>query len=117
MRNRSILFSLLLLLGGVVPSVAQTQIILLGTGTPYPDPHASGPATAVIVGKRVFLFDAGASVMRQVNAAGLPLLDQKLRSLRIFIQITLGYPDLILTSWIMQRRKPPEVYGPLDCGE
>ena len=28
----------------------QTQIILLGTGTPYPDPNASGPATAVVVG-------------------------------------------------------------------
>jgi ribonuclease Z len=52
---------------------AQTSVILLGTGTPFPDPNAAGPATAVIVGKRVFLFDAGANVMRQINAAGLPI--------------------------------------------
>ena len=41
-------------------SEPRTEVILLGTGTPYPDPNASGPATAVVVGKRVFLFDAGA---------------------------------------------------------
>ena len=114
MRNRSILFSLLLLLGGVVPSVAQTQIILLGTGTPYPDPHASGPATAVIVGKRVFLFDAGAGVMRQANAAGLPLTGPEATFItHLHSDHTLGYPDLILTSWVMQRRKPLDVYGPV----
>ncbi|HEY5075798.1 MAG TPA: hypothetical protein VII34_13990, partial [Pyrinomonadaceae bacterium] len=27
-----------------------TEVILLGTGTPYPDPELSGPATAVVVG-------------------------------------------------------------------
>jgi ribonuclease Z len=91
----------------------QTQIILLGTGTPYPDPLASGPATAVVVGKRVFLFDAGAGLMRQVNAAGLPISGPE----AVFIthlhsDHTLGYPDLILTSWIMGRASPLQVYGP-----
>jgi ribonuclease Z len=114
MRNRSILFSLLLLLAGVAPSFAQTQIVLLGTGTPYPDPHASGPATVVIVGKRVFLFDAGAGVTRQANAAGLPLTGPEATFItHLHSDHTLGYPDLILTSWIMQRRKPLEVYGPV----
>jgi ribonuclease BN (tRNA processing enzyme) len=65
--------SLLLLLLVFTSAHSQTQIVLLGTGTPYPDPHASGPATAVVVGKRVFLFDAGVNVMRQINAAGLSL--------------------------------------------
>ena len=91
----------------------QTQIILLGTGTPYPDPNASGPATAVVVGKRVFLFDAGAGVMRRMNAAGLPISGPE----AVFIthlhsDHTLGYPDLILTSWIMRRVSPLQVYGP-----
>jgi ribonuclease BN (tRNA processing enzyme) len=90
-----------------------TQIILLGTGTPYPDPNASGPATAVVVGKRVFLFDAGAGVMRRMNAAGLPISGPE----AVFIthlhsDHTLGYPDLILTSWIMRRVSPMPVYGP-----
>lgn len=92
---------------------AQTQVILLGTGTPYPDPHAWGPATAVVVNKRVFLFDAGVGVMRQLNAAGLPINGPE----AVFIthlhsDHTLGYPDLILTSWIMRRSKPLLTYGP-----
>lgn len=91
----------------------QTQIILLGTGMPYPDPNASGPATAVVVGKRVFLFDAGAGVVRRMNAAGLPISGPE----AVFIthlhsDHTLGYPDLILTSWIMRRVSPMLVYGP-----
>ena len=36
---------------------AQAKVVLLGTGTPVPDPHASGPATAVVLGARTFLFD------------------------------------------------------------
>ena len=91
----------------------QTQVILLGTGTPYPDPNASGPATAVVIGKRVFLFDAGAGVMRRMNAAGLPISGPE----AVFIthlhsDHTLGYADLILTSWIMRRVSPLPVYGP-----
>ena len=106
----------------LIPTAAQstgeprqqlTQIILLGTGTPYPDPNASGPATAVVVGKRVFLFDAGAGVMRRMNAARLPISGPE----AVFIthlhsDHTLGYPDLILTSWIMRRVSPLPVYGP-----
>ena len=95
------------------PAAQNTQVVLLGTGTPYPDPSASGPATAVVVGKRVFLFDAGAGVMRRLNAASLPISGPE----AVFIthlhsDHTLGYPDLILTSWIMRRTSPLEVYGP-----
>jgi ribonuclease BN (tRNA processing enzyme) len=91
----------------------RTEIILLGTGTPYPDPNSSGPATAVVFDGRVFLFDAGAGVMRRLNAAKLPLSGPE----AVFIthlhsDHTLGYADLILTSWIMRRSKPFPVYGP-----
>jgi ribonuclease Z len=88
-------------------------VILLGTGTPYPDPDASGPATAVVVGKRVFLFDAGAGVMRRINAAGLPISGPEATFItHLHSDHTLGYPDLILTSWIMRRVTPLQVYGP-----
>jgi ribonuclease BN (tRNA processing enzyme) len=92
---------------------AQTTVILLGTGTPYPDPKAAGPATAVIVGQRVFLFDAGANVMRQLNAAGLPISGPEATFItHLHSDHTLGYADLILTSWVMRRRTPLQVYGP-----
>src|SRR5258705_13919874 len=50
-----------------------TTLIMLGTGMPRPDPACFGPATAVVVDGRVFLFDAGAGVMRRMAAAGLSI--------------------------------------------
>ncbi|MGD2134842.1 MAG: MBL fold metallo-hydrolase [Gemmatimonadales bacterium] len=104
-------------LGCAADSVPQhgggTEIVLLGTGTPYPDPERHGPATAVVVEERVFLFDAGAGVMRRMNAAGLPISGvEAFFVTHLHSDHTLGYPDLILTSWIMRRTTPLQVYGP-----
>ena len=106
----SFLFVFLLVLSA---QAQNTQVVLLGTGTPYPDPHAMGPATAVIVGERVFLFDAGVGVTRQLNAAHLPISGpEALFITHLHSDHTLGYADLILTSWIMRRRYVLPVYGP-----
>ncbi len=88
-------------------------VVLLGTGFPRPDPHASGPATAIVVGSRVFLVDAGPGVERQLAAAGLPIDGVEATFItHLHSDHTLGYPDLILTSWVMGRRRPLAVYGP-----
>ncbi|MBA3497941.1 MAG: MBL fold metallo-hydrolase, partial [Gemmatimonadales bacterium] len=57
------------------PAGAQknTVVVMLGTGTPRPLPDVWGPATAVVVGGRVFLVDAGVGVERRLAAAGLPI--------------------------------------------
>ncbi len=90
-----------------------TVVVLLGTGMPRPNPEASGPATAVIVGERVFLFDAGPGVERQLSAAHLPINGvTALFITHLHSDHTLGYPDLIFTSWVMGRRKPLQAYGP-----
>lgn len=90
-----------------------TEVILLGTGTPYPDSTASGPATAVVVGGRVLLFDAGPGVMRRLQAAHLPISGpEALFITHLHSDHTLGYADVILTSWVMRRRAPFPVYGP-----
>jgi ribonuclease Z len=91
----------------------KTEVILLGTGTPFPDPEASGPATAILFQGRVFLFDAGAGVMRRIRAAGLPINGPEAAFItHLHSDHTLGYADLILTSWVMQRTRPFPVYGP-----
>jgi len=87
---------------------------MLGTGMPRPDPACFGPATAVVYDGRVFLFDAGAGVMRRMAAAGLSIRGPE----AVFIthlhsDHTLGYPDLILTTWVMGRRTPLQAYGPV----
>ncbi len=91
-----------------------TAVVMLGTGMPRPDPECSGPATAVVYDGRVFLFDAGAGVMRRMAASGLSIRGPE----AVFIthlhsDHTLGYPDLILTTWVMGRRTPLQVYGPV----
>lgn len=97
----------------LIPLAKTTQVILLGTGTPYPDPAASGPATAVVVGGRLLLFDAGTGVMRRLRAANLPINGpEALFITHLHSDHTLGYADLILTSWVMRRRAPFPVYGP-----
>jgi ribonuclease BN (tRNA processing enzyme) len=91
------------------------SVILLGTGGPYPDPQAQGPAVAVTVGGRILLFDAGPGVVRQMNAAGLPVRGGPITALfltHLHSDHTLGYPDVILTSWVMGRRRPLRVIGP-----
>lgn len=90
-----------------------TSLVLLGTGMPRPNPDASGPATAVVVGNRTFLFDAGPGVMRQLAAAKLPITGvTALFITHLHSDHTLGLPDLILTSWVMGRHTPLVAFGP-----
>jgi ribonuclease BN (tRNA processing enzyme) len=90
-----------------------THLIVLGSGTPIPDPDRAGPAYAVTYGTRVFLFDAGAGVMRRVAAAGLPIDGFTAVFLtHLHSDHTLGLPDLIHTSWVMGRAAPMPIIGP-----
>ena len=97
----------------ILPRADSTVVILLGTGNPAPDPDAAGPATAIVVGSRVFLFDAGAGVMRRMRAAKLPIRGPTaLFITHLHSDHTLGYPDLIFTSWTMGRTQPLDAFGP-----
>lgn len=124
-RRSAALAGLAIALANAAPASAQTPsdtttLVLLGTGTPVPDPTAQGPATAITVGDRIFLFDAGAGVMRQMAAAGLPYRGGPLTAVfltHLHSDHTLGLPDVILTSWVMGRRRPLPVVGPPGTGE
>ena len=96
------------------PGSAEPALIMLGTGTPVPDASAWGPASAVVAGGRLFVVDAGAGVSRRLAAAGFPRIKQVEAAFLTHLHSdhTLGYPDLIFTTWIMGRREPLAVYGP-----
>lgn len=104
---------------------SMTQIVMLGTGTPRPDPKRSGPATAIVVNETPYLVDFGPGVVRRATAAyarGVVALGAAAGELKtIFLthlhaDHTAGYPDLILTPWILGRKTPIEVYGPKGLG-
>jgi ribonuclease BN (tRNA processing enzyme) len=104
----------------VPPPASRTQIVLLGTGNPPADPDRSGPATAIVVNGTPYLVDFGAGVVRRAKAAvadrGIAALEPT--NLRVVFVThlhsdhTVGYPDLILTPWVLGRRAALEVYGP-----
>jgi len=96
----------------------QTKVVLLGTGTPRPFPDRSGPATAIVVGERAYLVDFGPGVVRRAAAAaekGTPQLESTNLKVAFLTHLhsdhTAGYPDLILTPWVMGRTEL-DVYGP-----
>jgi ribonuclease BN (tRNA processing enzyme) len=102
-------------------SLPASQIVMLGTGTPRPDPTRSGPATAIVVNGTPYLVDFGPGVIRRAAAAynkGITALGAAAGSIKtVFLthmhaDHTAGYPDLILTPWILGRKEPIEVYGP-----
>lgn len=102
-----------------VPQPARVQVVMLGTGTPLPDPERSGPSTAVVVNDRAYVFDAGTGVVRRAAAArDKGVMNLEPRTLRVAFLThlhsdhTLGLPDLILTPWVMGRTEPLELWGP-----
>lgn len=109
-------------LGHFDPSLAATSspsatdstvVVLLGIGTPVPDPRASGPSTAIVIGKRLFIVDAGAGIERRLSAANLSNTDfEAVFFTHLHSDHVLGYPDLIFTSWVFGRSAPLRVYGP-----
>lgn len=47
------------------------EIVLLGTGSPIPDPRRAGPSTVVLAGGHQLLFDCGRGVLLRASAAGV----------------------------------------------
>ena len=101
-------------------AASHTQIVLLGTGTPVPDPDRSGPATAIVVGDTAYLVDFGPGVVRRAEAAALnrkiPAVEPGNLKVAFVTHLhsdhTSGYSDLILGGWTSGRTVPLEVYGP-----
>ena len=98
---------------------AQTQVVMLGTGTPNADPDRSGPSVAIVTGGRAYLVDCGPGVVRRAAAAqrnGIDALAPEKLGIVFITHLhsdhTLGLPDLMLTPWVLERREPLEVYGP-----
>ncbi|MDD2366995.1 MAG: MBL fold metallo-hydrolase [Desulfuromonadaceae bacterium] len=99
---------------------SRTRVVMLGTGTPQPDPDRSGSATAIVVNGSAYLIDFGPGVVRRAAAAELykGIVELSPANIRVVFLThlhsdhTAGYPDLILTPWVMGRRLPLEVYGP-----
>ena len=113
------LIVVLLLSTQMYPQTAGTSVVMLGTGTPFADPDRFGPSVAVIVNGDAYIVDAGPGVVRRAAAAarsGSKALDvTNLHTLfltHLHSDHTLGYPDLLLSPSVLDRKGAVEVYGP-----
>jgi ribonuclease BN (tRNA processing enzyme) len=100
-------------------TASATQVVMLGTGTPLPDPERAGPCTAIVVNGTPYIVDAGTGLVRRAAAArdkgvaALRPVNLKIAFLtHLHSDHTLGLPDLMITPWIMGRKEPLELYGP-----
>ena len=103
-----------------------TKLVLLGTGNPNPSPDQSGCALALVVNDTPYIIDFGPGLVRK-SASLSPDYGGSLKALEthklktaflthLHSDHTTGYPDLILTPWVMGRDEPMEVYGPVGLG-
>jgi ribonuclease Z len=99
--------------------VSKTQVVMLGTGTPYADPDRFGPATAIVVNGTPYLVDCGPGVIRRVAQAHkngiVGLTPQRIGAVfitHLHSDHTVGYPDVILSPAVIGRPGGLEVYGP-----
>ena len=103
-----------------------TRLVLLGTGNPNPSPEQSGCALALVVNDTPYIIDFGPGLVRK-SASLTPQYGGSIKALEthklktaflthLHSDHTAGYPDLILTPWVMGRDEPMEVYGPIGLG-
>ena len=96
-----------------------TQLVLLGTGTPFADPYKSGPSLAIVVNNCSYIVDCGPGVVRraaQANEKGITsLAAAQLKTLfitHLHSDHTAGLSDIILTPAVLDRNAPISIFGP-----
>ena len=101
-----------------------TEVIVLGSGMPAADPDRFGPAVAIVSNGTAYLVDCGSGVVRRAAAAkrdGIPALEASKLNIAFITHLhsdhTIGYPDLILSPWVLGRDGPLNVYGPVGLKE
>ena len=101
---------------------ASTRLVILGSGTPNPNPERGGSAYAVIVDNTPYLVDFGPGAIRSF-AALMPAWGGGMKEMdvtkiehafltHIHSDHTTGLSDLLLTPWIMGRENKLNLYGP-----
>ena len=92
----------------------QLRVTLLGTGIPDPQPDRLGSSTLVEAGRERFLFDCGRCALQRLFQTGTPVHEvSHLFLSHLHSDHTVGIPDLWLTPWVMGRKVPFSVWGPI----
>ena len=117
--NKIIFFSLIFFTSFLT---SETKLIILGSGTPNPDPERYGSGYAIIVNESAYIVDFGPGIVRRISAMspswGGKFTSMELENINIAFLTHIhsdhsgALADLILTPWIMGRSEPLNLYGP-----
>ncbi len=93
--------------------MASMEVVLLGTGSPLPNPDRCGAGQVVIAGDVRVMVDCGWGVARRLFAAAVPppMVDVLCFTHLHSDHIT-DTPDFLIMRWTGGARKPLIVYGP-----
>ena len=115
-------FSLLFVIVFSSTSYGDTKLIILGSGTPNPDPQRHGSGYAIVVNESAYIVDFGPGIVRRISAMsptwGGEFSSMELKKINIAFLTHIhsdhsgALADLILTPWIMGRDEPLKLYGP-----
>jgi ribonuclease Z len=91
------------------------KVIMLGTGSPLPDPQRAGPATLVRTISGDFLFDCGRGVLMRCAAVGTGALTLHTVLLtHLHSDHTTDFNDIVTMRWAMSPTEQPlRVVGPV----
>lgn len=97
---------------GYLEDTGGITVVTVGTGSPLPGRRAE-TGTAVFVNGHLFMFDAGAGVVRKAERFRLPLdrLDAVFLT-HYHSDHIMDLPNLINRSWVLGRANVLPVYGP-----
>tara|TARA_B100000945_G_scaffold311266_1_gene304272 strand:+ start:135 stop:1034 length:900 start_codon:yes stop_codon:yes gene_type:complete len=117
--NNFIFFSLIFFTSFLI---SETKLIILGSGTPNPDPERYGSGYAIVVNESAYIVDFGPGIVRRISAMspswGGKFSSMELKNINIAFLTHIhsdhsgALADLILTPWIMGRSEPLNLYGP-----
>ena len=115
-------FFLLFLIIFSINSLSDTKLIILGSGTPNPDPERYGSGYAIVVNDSAYIIDFGPGIVRRISAMSptwggdFPSMELQKINIAFLTHIhsdhSAALADLILTPWIMGRDEPLKLYGP-----
>jgi ribonuclease Z len=90
------------------------EVVLIGTGSPLPNPDRAGPATLVRTGDATLLVDCGRGTVLRLAAAGvLPMGLTAVLLTHLHSDHISDLNDVVTTHWVMSPASTPlAIYGP-----
>ena len=102
--------------------ISETKVIVLGSGTPNPNPDRYGSSYAVVVEDKAYIVDFGPGSVRRMAemsptwGGAFEQLELQNISIAFLTHIhsdhSVGLSDLILTPWVMGRETELILFGP-----